>query len=57
MQKVSVELYTVQMQLISRKEYTVNAGKVRFNIEKQASGVYFVKVGLTSTITIKIVKE
>jgi len=57
MQKVSVELYTIQMQLISRKEYTVNAGKVQLNMENQASGVYFVKVGLTSPITIKIVKE
>jgi hypothetical protein len=56
-QETTIELYTLQMQLISKKSYTPNNGKVQLNIENQANGVYFAKVGLESPVTLKIIKE
>lgn len=56
-QETTIELYNLQMQLISKKSYTPNNGKVQLNLENQANGVYFAKVGLESPITLKIIKE
>ena len=56
-QETTIELYNVQMQLISKKSYTLNNGKVQLNIENQPNGVYFAKVGLESPVTLKIIKE
>lgn len=56
-QEATIELYNVQMQMISKKSYTPNNGKVQLNIENQANGVYFAKVGLESPVTLKIIKE
>lgn len=57
LEETTIELYNVQMQLISKKSYTPNNGKVQLNIENQANGVYFAKVGLESPVTLKIIKE
>jgi hypothetical protein len=56
-QETTIELYTLQMQLISKKSYPVNNGKVQLNIENQANGVYFVKIGLAAPMTLKVIKE
>ncbi|TDD95713.1 polysaccharide lyase family protein [Flavobacterium cellulosilyticum] len=56
-QETTIELYSVQMQSISKKSYPVNNGKVQLNIENQAKGVYFIKVGLTNSVILKIIKE
>ena len=56
-QETTIELYNANMQLVSKKAYTPNNGKVQFNIENQAKGVYFVKVGLANPVTLKIIKE
>lgn len=56
-QETTIELYNVQMQLISKKSCTPSNGKVQLNIENQANGVYFAKVGLESPVTLKIIKE
>jgi hypothetical protein len=56
-QETTVELYNVNMQLISKKSYTPNNGKVQLNIENQANGIYFAKVGLAKPVTFKIIKE
>lgn len=56
-QETTIALYTVQMQLISKKSYPVNNGKVQLNIENQANGVYIAKIGLESPVTLKIIKE
>ena len=56
-QETTIELYTLQMQSISKKSYPVNNGKVKLSIENQASGVYFTKVGLESPLTLKIIKQ
>jgi hypothetical protein len=56
-EEATIELYTINMQLISKKSYPVNNGKVQLNIENQANGVYFAKVGLAKPVTLKIIKE
>jgi hypothetical protein len=56
-QETTIELYTINMQLISQKSYPVNNGKVQLNIENQANGVYFAKVGLANPVILKIIKE
>ena len=56
-QETTIELYNLQMQLISKKSYTPNNGKVQLNLENQANGVYFAKVGLESPLSLKIIKE
>ena len=55
-QETSIELYSLNMQLISKKFYIPNNGKIQLNIENQANGVYFVKVGITG-VTFKVIKE
>jgi len=56
-QETTIELYNVQMQSISKKYYPVNNGKVQLNLENQAKGVYFVKVGFANPVILKIIKE
>lgn len=56
-QETTIELYTLQMQLISQKTYPVNNGKVQLSLENKANGVYFAKVGTVNPVTLKIVKE
>jgi hypothetical protein len=57
MEEATIELYTINMQLISRKSYPASNGKVQLNIENQANGIYFAKIGLESPVTLKIMKE
>lgn len=57
LEDATIELYTINMQLISKKTYPVNNGKVELNIENQANGVYFAKVGIANPVTLKIIKE
>ena len=54
---VKVEIYNIQSQLISVKNYTVNSGKVYLNINSNATGLYFAKVYLEEPIVLKIIKE
>jgi hypothetical protein len=56
-QETTIELYNVQIQSISKKSYPVINGKVQLNIENQANGVYFVKVGLANPMILKIIKK
>lgn len=56
-EETTIELYNLQMQLISKKSYTPNNGKVQLNLENQANGVYFAKVALANPVTLKIIKE
>ena len=54
---IKVEIFNMQSQLISAKNYTLNNGKVYLNIKNQAPGVYFAKVYLDKPIMLKIIKE
>ena len=55
--KVKIEIYNIQSQLISVKYYTVNNGKIQLNIANNATGLYFAKVYLKEPIVLKIIKE
>lgn len=55
-QETSIELYSLNMQLISKKSYIPNNGKIQLNLENEANGIYFVKVGITG-VTFKVIKE
>ena len=55
--ETTIALYNAQMQSISKKSYPVNNGKVQLNIENQANGVYFAKVGLANPVILKIIKK
>ena len=55
--KVIIELYNMQSQLISSKFYNVNYGKVAITLENMPTGIYLAKVLLDKPVTIKVVKE
>ncbi len=55
--KVKVEVFDVNSQLISSDVYKVNNGKVQMNLENRATGVYFVKVYLDELVILKIIKQ
>ena len=56
--EVTVEIYTIQSQLISRKLYRVNNGIVKINIDDKPTGLYIVQVHLENNSTVfKIVKQ
>jgi len=54
---VTIELYTIQSQLIYKKTHSIVDGKVLLNIENQPTGIYIIKVLLDKPITLKIIKE
>lgn len=55
--KVTIEIYTIQAQLISKKSYPVNNGNVEISIENKPSGLYIIKVhSEKSSVALKIVK-
>ncbi len=55
--KVIIELYNMQSQLISSQLYDVNYGKVAITLENMPTGIYLAKVLLDKPVTIKVVKE
>ena len=55
--KVVIELYTINSQLISSNYYTVNSGKVKLSLENKPTGLYIAKIYLENPITIKIIKQ
>ena len=55
--EVTIDLYNIQSQLISIKEYDVVYGKVQLNLNNNASGLYFAKVYLDKPVLLKIIKE
>jgi len=56
--EITVEIYTIQSQLVSRKYYTVNNGKVEINMDDNPTGIYIVQVHLENNIkAFKIIKQ
>lgn len=55
--KVIIDLYTIDSKIISKKTYTPTNGRVPFNIENQASGVYIAKIYLSQPKYLKIIKK
>jgi hypothetical protein len=54
--EISLQLFTVQGQLIEMGFYKVNNCKVILSLEGKPVGVYFVKVGNSNAKTLKIIK-
>lgn len=55
-ENVDLRIYNMYSQLISTNTYPVNGGKVHVDISKKPRGVYFVQVGSTKPVTVKVVK-
>ncbi len=55
--EVVVDLYTLNSKLISKGTYTVVNGKVQLNLEKEATGIYIVKIHLDTPVYLKIIKN
>ena len=54
---VKIEIYNMQSQLISAKNYTIKNGKVKLDIKNNAPGVYFAKMYLDKPVMLKIIRE
>jgi sugar lactone lactonase YvrE len=55
--EVSITIYNIYGQLISKRTYLVTDGKVNLDIKNQPIGVYLAKVHLEVPVTLKIVKK
>ena len=55
--EVTIDLYNIQSQLISKKKYPVLYGKVQLNIKDKPTGLYFIKVELEKHVILKIIKN
>jgi phosphohistidine swiveling domain-containing protein len=55
--QVTVELYTLNSQLISVKKYPVVFGRVQISLENKPTGIYIAKVLLDKPVSIKIIKQ
>lgn len=55
--EISIELYNMQSQLISKKIYPIIAGKTQLNIEANSTGIYFAKVNMEKPIVLRIIKQ
>ena len=55
--EISIELFNLNGQLISKGVYPVSNGKVQLNLEKESAGVYFAKVLLDTPASLTIVKQ
>ncbi|WP_372795262.1 reprolysin-like metallopeptidase, partial [Lutibacter sp.] len=55
--EVTIELYTIHLQLISAKKYPIVNGKVQLNIEEKPTGLYFAKIYLEKPVILKVLKS
>ncbi len=55
--EITIELFNLNGQLVSKRLYSVSNGKVQLNLEKESAGVYFAKVHLDTPVSLTIVKE
>jgi len=55
--EITIELYTMQSQLISKKVYPVIAEKIQISIVNKPAGLYLAKVYVDKPITLKIIKQ
>jgi hypothetical protein len=55
--EVSIVIYNIYGQLISKRTYLVSYGKVNLDIKNQPIGIYLAKVHLEVPVTLKIVKK
>ncbi|MFD1294521.1 alpha-amylase family glycosyl hydrolase [Lutibacter holmesii] len=55
--EVTIEIYNMQSQLISSKNYPVIHGKVQINIENNPKGLYLARIKISKPYTFKIIKQ
>jgi|SaaInl0LU_22_DNA_1037365.scaffolds.fasta_scaffold02131_2 sugar lactone lactonase YvrE len=55
--EVSIVIYNIYGQLISKRTYPVSYGKVNLDIKNQPVGIYLAKVHLEVPVTLKIIKK
>jgi len=55
--QVTIAIFTMDSQLISRDSYTVTNGRVRLDISDLSKGVYFTKIELANPISLQIIKQ
>ncbi|MNR32346.1 hypothetical protein D3C85_1499220 [compost metagenome] len=55
--EVVIELYNFGGQLISNKNYVIENGTAKLNLESQPSGIYAAKIYLETPEYIKIIKK
>jgi hypothetical protein len=55
--EVSIVIYNIYGQLISKRTYPVSYGKVNLDIKNQPIGIYLAKVHLEVPVTLKIIKK
>jgi len=56
-QEVTIELYNIHSQLISKNVYSIVYGKVQLDLTTIPSGVYIAKVLLDKPLSVKIIKQ
>jgi len=55
--EVTIDLFTMNSQLISSNIYKIQNGKVQLNIEDKPAGIYFIKINLEKPVMLKIIKQ
>lgn len=55
--EITIELYSIQSQLILVKTYPIIYGNIIFNIEDKPTGIYIAKIHLDTPIILKVVKR
>lgn len=55
--QVPIELYTLDAQLISSKEYTIENGKIYLSLANHPPGIYFAKLVSNTSRVLKIIKK
>ena len=55
--EVKIDLYTLQLQLISSEKYPTINGKIHISLKNKPPGIYIVKVGSENPEMIKIIKQ
>lgn len=54
---INIDLYTANSKIISSETKNVTNGQIKFNIENQPAGVYYVKIYLNTPKYLKIIKK
>ena len=57
LERIDLEVYNAQSQIIVSKTYNVKLGRVQLNIEGYPNGVYFLKVNSINPVFVKIIKN
>lgn len=57
LKNINIDLFTADSKIISSETKSVTNGQIKFNIENQPAGVYYVKIYLNTPKYLKIIKK